>query len=114
MGLRPAFDRYDSNEPVMDRHNRRYKRWAKSYDAFMDAVENPRLFLPAYLYQQLIAIQSLSHKEGIGFEIAVTHGSEPGKLGFNDFTAGQKNIEEMNQAIENALLAIRKRYDLED
>jgi len=111
IGLRPIMDRIDPNEPEIDRHNRRYTEWAKSHDAFMDTVEKHKLFLPSYLYRQFSDIRQLSRKEAIGFETALKFGE--GKLNFGAYKDGEKNIDEMNTAIENALVAIRQRYDIE-
>jgi hypothetical protein len=116
MNLRPAMDRYDPNEPVMDRHNRRYNEWVKSFEGLRDAIEKPKLFLPTYLHRQFMDILHLSTKEGVGFEISVRHGNPenpPGTLSFEDYQQAQKNITEMIDAIESAFSAIRKRYGID-
>jgi hypothetical protein len=117
MGLRPAMDTIDPNEPVMDRHNRRYNLWVKSFEAFREAIEKPKLFLPAHLYRQFMEILHVSKKEGLGFEISVRHGNPenpPGTLSFRDYEQAQKNVTELIDAIEAAFSAIRKRYGIDD
>ncbi|HEU0143434.1 MAG TPA: hypothetical protein VFQ47_01495 [Nitrososphaera sp.] len=111
--LRPQMDMVGPNEPIIERHNRRYQDWLKSFEAFRDSFQKPRLFLPQHLYRQFINIHRLSHTEGLGFEYAVRGGDE-GHLAAKDYLAGQKNIEEMNNAVEEALSSIRRRYDIED
>ena len=111
--LRPSMDRVDPNEPLMERHNRRYRDWVKSFDLFRDAFQKPRMFLPTSLYREFIKIHQLSRKEAIGFEMAVRHKGTDGHLDLDDYQQGQKNVDEMNGAIDNALAAIRKRLDVD-
>lgn len=117
MRLRPAMDKIDPSEPAMDRHNRQYNLWVKSFEAFREAIEKPKLFLPAQLYRQFMEILHLSAKEGLGFEMALRHGNPenpPGTLSIRDYEQAQKNINEMIDAIEAAFSAIRKRYGIDD
>ncbi|HXL80643.1 MAG TPA: hypothetical protein VN951_07175 [Pyrinomonadaceae bacterium] len=110
-GLRPSFDQFDPNEPEQERHNRRYKEWARSHDAFLDVVEMHRLFMPQYLYTQFFNIRRLAHAEALDFEYSLKAGK--GKLSFESYQRREKKIEELNNAIHEAVLRIRERCGIE-
>jgi archaellum component FlaC len=110
--LRPTMDKYDPDEPPMERHNRRYMAWAKSHDAYLEACERNRLFLPKFLYLQFFEIRRLAHTEAVGFKTALTIGE--GNLSFKAYEQGAENISKMLEAIDKAITAIRRRYGIED
>ena len=111
-GLRPSFDQFDPSEPEQERHNRRYKEWARSHDAFLDVVERHRLFMPQTLYLQFVNIRRLSHAEALDFEYSLKAGS--GKLSFDSYKRREIKIEELNTAIHEAVMRIRERCGVED
>jgi hypothetical protein len=111
-GLRPSFDQFDPNEPEQERHNRRYKKWAESFDAFLDVIERYKLFMPHSLYMQFFNIRRLSHAEALDFEFSLKAGD--GKLSFESYQRSKEKIDEMDTAIFEAIKRIRHRYGIED
>lgn len=110
--LRPTSQQIDPNEPEKERHVRHYNEWTKSHNAFMDIIERHKLFMPQALYLQFFNIMRLSRSEGSGFQAALQIGE--GQLGYDAYIQGRKNFEEMENAINESIISIRKRYGIED
>lgn len=110
--LRPTFQEIDPDEPEIERHQKRYQEWAGSHDAFMDSVERNKLFMTQSLYLQFFNIRRLAYSEASGFRAALQIGK--GALSFDAYKQGAKNVEEMDNAINKAITAIRQRYGIED
>jgi len=110
--LRPTFQEIDPNEPEKERHARRYGEWAKTHDVFMDIVERHKLFMPQALYLQFFNIRRLSYSEASGFRAALQIGE--GQLSCDAYLQGGKNVEKMDNAINEAIMSIRQRYGIED
>ncbi len=109
--LRPALDHFDPDEPEEERYRRRWGKWAETRNDFMDAVEKNKLFLPQDVYAQFNVILRLSEKESIDFQACLAYGE--GRLKGSAYLQGQKNIDEMDKKIREALTAIRQRYGIE-
>jgi len=115
MGLRPLgiqrIPLNETEEQKQEKYQRRYDEWAKGHDAFMDAVEKSKLFLPHHLYLLFFNIRRLSFNEATDFRTALALGE--GKLPPGTFEQAEKNIAEMSKAIDEAIVSIRQRYGIE-
>lgn len=76
--LRPTWiqriDLNETEEQAKEKYQRRYREWSTSHDAFADAVQKNRPFLPQYLYIRFSNIGRLSFCEASDFRTFLVHG----------------------------------------
>ena len=109
--LRPTMDFIDPNEHEEERHKRRYNDCVVSRNSFFDNIENHKLFMPQALYITFLEILRSADLERFSFESAIKFGE--GKLNYNSYKQGEKNREEMDNAIFEAIKVIRRRCGIE-
>jgi hypothetical protein len=104
-------DLNETEEQEKEKYRRRRSEWAISHDAFADAVQRHRPFLPQSLYKRFFNIGRLSFCEASDFDAARVHGE--GRIPPSTFEQAAKNNAEMAEAIDVAIVSIRERNGIE-
>lgn len=107
----PARRPNETEEEEREKYRRRRREWAISHDAFADAVQRHRPFLPQSLYIRFANIGRLAFCEASDFDAARVHGE--GRVPPSTLQQAAKNIVEMSEAIDAAIVRIRERYGIE-
>jgi hypothetical protein len=113
--LRPTWiqrtDLNETEEQEKEKYRRRRREWAISHDAFADAVQKNRPFLPKFLYTRFSNIGRLSFCEASDFDAALVHGED--RVPPSTLEQAAKNVVEMSNAIDTAIASIRERYEID-
>ncbi|MEO3357782.1 hypothetical protein [Acinetobacter haemolyticus] len=104
--LRPVFDFHDPNMTKDEIKQERLKRFFDSRKNLYLIRERKRPFYPDDIYQAILSIENIAHKESIGYQY-----KDPFEKG--SFLAyweeAEKNQKEITASVENALMKVRDR-----
>jgi hypothetical protein len=103
LSLRPVMDFYDPNETEDERGARRLKAFGESFYAFRDIMEQNKPFYSIGVYQSLVEIFDLCHKESIEYQ----H-KEPG-WSSEYWESSRENNKKIVEIIDKCCELIRQR-----
>ena len=101
-----------ADESPEDRYIRKYKVWAETYNAFMNAIQKNQLFLDPGLHRMLVDIMETSRKEASDFKAVVGMARANGHIDrIGGYDRAMENVGRMVEHINRALEMVRSKVD---